>query len=115
MGKTADLAQNIITMVKEYNGCISALRNACDSLAQENRYYRDKYDQSKDTIESLKVLIKAYEHKLEIITDVISKHMEQDEECTHYITSMRYSGTNSDYMKIMKALEIPLSIDEVKE
>lgn len=108
MGRTADLAQDIITMVKEYNGCIRALQSSNDSLVNENRYYRDKYNQLKEQINE-------YEHKLEIITDVIAKYMDHSEQGTLYISSIWNFDTDSDYMKIIKALEIPLSIDEVKE
>lgn len=108
MGRTADLAQDIITMVKEYNGCIRALQSTCDSLEQEKRYYKDKYNQLKEQINE-------YEHKLEIITDVIAKYMDHTECGTLYISSIWNFDTDSDYMKIIKALEIPLSIDEVKE
>lgn len=114
MGRTADLAQDIITMVKEYNRCIRDLQSTCDSLESEHRYYKDKYEQSRKTVVSLELTINEYKHKLDIVTDVISKHMEQSGGI-HYISSMYNLDPNSSYMKIIKALEIPLSIDEVNE
>ena len=41
--------------------------------------------------------------------------MDNSESGTLYISSIWNFDTDSDYMKIIKALEIPLSIDEVKE
>lgn len=108
MNKGIDVAAGIIDMYHEYTAII-------DRKDQEiSRLRSYGYDMEK-VMSDLKQKCNEYEHKLEIITDVIAKYMDHSEGGTLYISSIWNFDTDSDYMKIIKALEIPLSIDEVKE
>lgn len=105
MGKGTDLAKDIIEMTREYNRCIRGLRNEVGALKEDISYIEKRADQAREKCAK-------YEKILETVTDLITKYMD-------YVPNRGVSigpiYDDIDIKNLCNALEIPLSINEVKE
>lgn len=104
MGKGTDLAKDIIEITREYNRCIRGLRNEVGALKEDISYLEKRADQAREKCAK-------YEKILETVTDIICKHMYHSEG----ITGIEIVDKSDDFKNLCDVLEIPLSIDEVKE
>ena len=103
-----DLAKDIIKMSREYNECIQKLNDKIAELKDEISILDMRSSRQVEKIIN-------YEERLETVRNIISKHMEHvDYTATDRITILEYYD-GDDFNKICKLLEIPLSINEVKD
>ena len=123
MGKTKnngiDLAREIIAMTQEYNRVITARNNEIRGLEQEIRYHKNREEaaqKSKDELRhDLEMEIEKLRGTLEIVTEIICKHIKNNEK-TPYIESIW--EWEKDYSLIINALDIEVNTgleSEVKE
>lgn len=107
MGKGTDLAKDIIEMTREYNRCIRGLRNEVGALKEDISYLEKRADQAREKCAK-------YEKILEKVTDIICKYMDHNS-----VSGLNFIGpiydTTGDFSLLLDVLEIPLSIDEVKD